>query len=342
MLFRSNTVTLNVDGHVTQVKSMSTDVSGFLRSQDIVTGSRDIVAPGPNTSLGEGGTVVVRYARPLTLTVDGLQKTYWTTELSVDRALDSLGVRSGGAQLSASRSQPIGRAGLSMWLSTPKKVTLIVGGKRKQLTSTAPTVSTLLTQQAVTVGPLDKLSVVPSSPLAEGLKVKLTRIEKKQLTRTEPVPFGTIKKKNAKLFTDQTKVITKGKAGKRTATYSLLLADGKVTKKVTLSAHVLSEPVSQVVQVGTKARPSVGGNVGGDVDSLNWAALAQCESGGNPKAVNPAGYYGLYQFSISTWASVGGSGNPKDAPSSEQTYRAKLLYKKAGSGQWGCGNHLYD
>jgi hypothetical protein len=35
---------------------------------------------------------------------------------------------------------------------------------------------------------------------------------------------------------------------------------------------------------------------GGDrVSRLNWRALARCESGGNPRAVNPAGYYGLYQ-----------------------------------------------
>jgi hypothetical protein len=78
------------------------------------------------------------------------------------------------------------------------------------------------------------------------------------------------------------------------------------------------------------------------VDSLNWPALAQCESGGNPKAVNSAGYYGLYQFSLSTWRSVGGTGNPIDASASEQTYRAKLLYQKSGAGQWGCGDELFS
>ena len=46
-----------------------------------------------------------------------------------------------------------------------------------------------------------------------------------------------------------------------------------------------------------------------DVDSLNWAALAACESGGNPTIVSSNGlYHGLYQFSTRTWQSVGGSG----------------------------------
>jgi uncharacterized protein YabE (DUF348 family) len=321
---------------------MSGDVSDFLRDEDITVGSRDIVAPGPGTDLADGGTVVVRYARPLTVTVDGTKQTYWTTELSVDRALNSLDLRTGGALMSASRSQPIGRGGLSMWVSTPKKINLVVGGKKQQVTSTAPTVGTLLTQQSVTVDGDDKLSVAPGTPLAEDLTVKLTKIEKKQVTRAESVPFSTVKKKNSKLYVGDTKVIKKGKAGKRTATYAIVLADGKVSSKKLITAKTLSTPVTQVMQVGTKAKPGISANVGGSVDSLNWAALAKCESGGNPKAVNPAGYYGLYQFSVSTWRSVGGSGNPTDASASEQTMRAKMLYKKAGAGQWGCGSHLFD
>lgn len=63
-------------------------------------------------------------------------------------------------------------------------------------------------------------------------------------------------------------------------------------------------------------------------------AIAACESGGNPAAVNPAGYYGKYQFSISTWQAVGGSGNPAAASEAEQDMRAAMLYNRAGPGQW--------
>ncbi len=66
------------------------------------------------------------------------------------------------------------------------------------------------------------------------------------------------------------------------------------------------------------------------------ARIAQCESTNNPKAINPAGYYGLYQFSIPTWQSVGGTGLPSDASREEQTMRAKMLQAKAGWGQWSC------
>src|SRR5205807_5946126 len=39
-------------------------------------------------------------------------------------------------------------------------------------------------------------------------------------------------------------------------------------------------------------------------DSRLFNRLAQCESGGNPRAVDPTGtYFGLYQFTLTTWAS---------------------------------------
>jgi membrane-bound lytic murein transglycosylase MltF len=80
------------------------------------------------------------------------------------------------------------------------------------------------------------------------------------------------------------------------------------------------------------------------VDGLNWAALAHCESGNDPRAVSSGGSYrGLYQFSMSTWRAVGGVGDPIDASRSEQTYRAQVLYRRAGAGQWPhCGSRLFS
>ncbi len=65
------------------------------------------------------------------------------------------------------------------------------------------------------------------------------------------------------------------------------------------------------------------------------AAIAQCESHGNPRAISPGGTYrGKYQFSFSTWASVGGSGDPAAASEAEQDKRAAILYKTGGPGHW--------
>ena len=64
-------------------------------------------------------------------------------------------------------------------------------------------------------------------------------------------------------------------------------------------------------------------------------AIAQCESGGDPEAVSADGrYFGKYQFSRTTWRSVGGRGNPADAPEAEQDRRAAKLLARDGTKPW--------
>ncbi|QMU74281.1 hypothetical protein GXP74_35910 [Streptacidiphilus sp. P02-A3a] len=72
---------------------------------------------------------------------------------------------------------------------------------------------------------------------------------------------------------------------------------------------------------------------------LNWGALALCEAGGDPRAVDPSGRYGgLYQFDARTWRSLGGHGLPQDASAGEQTDRARELYQRRGLEPWpACG-----
>ena len=341
-------VNLTVDGKTALVSADADTVGELLAARGIDLGSRDVVAPSTAAAIEDGDDVVVRFARELDVTVDGTAQTYWTTELTVDAALKALGIRADGARLSASRSLPLGRQGLALTVTTPKQVTIAADGKTRRVTTTAPTVGDLLTEQSITVRPADKLSVLTSAPTVKGLVVALTRIDIKTVTRTEKVAFTTKKVSDATLFKGDTKVVTPGKAGTRKVTYAITLADGKVVGKKAVKTVAGAKAVTQVVKVGTKARPKAatgggGGSVGGGVDSLNWAALAKCESGGNPRAVNPAGYYGLYQFSLSTWRAMGGSGNPIDNSAAEQTYRAKILYKRAGAGQWPhCGPRLFS
>jgi soluble lytic murein transglycosylase-like protein len=65
------------------------------------------------------------------------------------------------------------------------------------------------------------------------------------------------------------------------------------------------------------------------------AAIARCESGGNPRAVSASGMYrGKYQFSFATWRAVGGEGDPASASETEQDRRAAILYRRHGPGQW--------
>jgi len=63
--------------------------------------------------------------------------------------------------------------------------------------------------------------------------------------------------------------------------------------------------------------------------------IAQCESGGNPRAVSPDGRYrGKYQFDRQTWAAYGPPGDPARASEREQDRRALALYRARGTAPW--------
>jgi resuscitation-promoting factor RpfB len=85
---------------------------------------------------------------------------------------------------------------------------------------------------------------------------------------------------------------------------------------------------------GSATAQGVGSAEDVGVSSSTLEAIAACESGGDSGAVNPAGYYGKYQFDLGTWQSVGGSGNPAQASEAEQDYRAAVLYSRAGASPW--------
>jgi hypothetical protein len=63
--------------------------------------------------------------------------------------------------------------------------------------------------------------------------------------------------------------------------------------------------------------------------------IAQCESGGNPRAVSRTGKYrGKYQFDMATWQAWGGRGDPIKASEATQDRIALKLYRARGTKPW--------
>jgi len=349
-------VTLDADGRTSHVSTFAGTVGDVLQAQGVTVGPHDIVAPAADARLADGSTIVVRYGRKLTLTVDGKQQVLWTTAHTVDDALADLGVRADGAKLSASRSEPLGRQGLALDVVTPKPVTVVADGGERPLTSTAKDVAGLLGEAGVTVRDGDEVSAPLTEGVTPGLRVQVVRVDRTQSTEVVDLPHGSRTEQTDALFTGERKVVTPGVDGSKTVTFDDVLRDGVRAQHDVAGEVVDVAPVEEVVQVGTKAKPapapapvakSAPASGGGSApatgsDGLNWGALAACESGGNPRSVSSNGlYHGLYQFSVQTWRAVGGSGLPSQASAAEQTNRAKILYQRSGRGQWPvCGRKL--
>lgn len=332
------TVNISVDGSMRQIHSFAGTVGAALASDNVTTGGHDLVTPAPSAPLADNSTITVAYGRPINVTVNGKAEHVWVHAATVGGAMQELGIRVQGARFVAvDPSTPISRSGRSFAVYTMRHVTFLVDGKTDQVDTTAATVQDAMAQAGITLQDQDTASVALTALPADGETISILRITGTTEVKQVSIPYTVSKQDDPTSYVGSTTVVTAGQNGIAQVTYALQIVNGVKQSPKEISRVVTKQPVAEVEKVGTKALPT-------SASSLNWAALANCESGGDPHAVDPSGtYYGLYQFSVSTWDSLGGSGLPSNASASEQTTRAELLYERSGAGQWPvCGHFLFS
>ncbi len=339
------TVELDVDGEVTTVPTFAGTVDGALAQAGVEVAPRDAVTPGLDAPIHDGTEIVVRLASSLDVIVGGRIQTVWTTAPSAAEALADLQASGRDATVVISRSYA--RASLDLPLVVEGTVTIVVDGEEESVTVDEPSqVEDVLALAEVTLGELDRSVLSIDDDGAPVITV--SRVERGERVETETVSHDVREQSDGTLYKGQRRVLEAGSDGTIERTYRTMTVDGEETVAILLEEKVTAEPVTEVVAVGTKERPAAaapsssgGSSSGGSSSSASysgsgvWGALAQCESGGNPSAVSANGlYYGLYQFSLGTWAAVGGSGLPSQASPAEQTQRAQTLQARSGWGQW--------
>jgi uncharacterized protein YabE (DUF348 family) len=288
--------------------------------------------------VGDGDAVVLNRARPLNLTIDGVSREVQVTALSVEEALDELGLRDEGLVVSASRGERLPLEGMQLIVTTPKEVVLRADGQERVVVTTAATAGDLLAEQGIALSDTDRTSLRLEQALLNRMRLQVFRIEVADVTATTAIQHAVVETENDAALQGEKDVTQDGVDGEQRTVWRVTVVDGIETGREQLSTEVVRAPLDEHVVVGTKARPTNKPAA----DGLNWAALANCESGGRPNAVSGTGTYrGMYQFSQQTWNAVGGSGDPAAASAEEQTYRAQLLYNRSGAGQWPhCGKNL--
>lgn len=356
-------VVLTADGQTSTVHTRGSTVADVLADRGITVGEHDTVVPSPTSALRDGTRIDVGYGRPLTVTLNGRRSVVWTTATDLDEALDQIGI-SDAARLSVSRSTKLGREGLAVAATTPKKVTLTVGGKATPVTSTAATVAELLTEQKLVPGPKDVLKPAAATPVTDGLAVTLDRVVVTTQTVSTPVPHTTQTTNDASLPAGTRKVTTAGVDGRTDQVVETTTVNGRQTGRTVVSS-VTTQPVAEQVLVGTKpaaapaapattaapatakpaasssARPAAATKGLNLADTAMWERIAQCESSGDWAMNEGNGYYGGLQFDDQTWKSVGGTRfAPRAdlATKEQQIDRANALRAERGLQPWGCAH----
>jgi uncharacterized protein YabE (DUF348 family) len=330
-------VTLSLDGKTEQVSASGSTVGDVLDDQGIHVDKHDMVAPGLDQQVDDGDQIAVRFGRPLKLDVDGQKQTYWVNSTTVGGALNEIGRRFAGADLSTSRGGDIDRAGMSLDVVTPKKLTVKVADKKpvhKQIA--ASTVEEALHDLGVKVGKTDETKPGLKHEVSDGDRIVFTdvRVVKKQV-HDQSIPFATVHRDDSSMLEGHSKVVRSGHPGSRDVTYRLVYRNGDLAARKVLDQHVLRSPVAEVVHDGTKQKPAPAPTTNYASGDSVWDRIAQCESGGNWAANTGNGYYGGLQFNLSTWRSYGGVSRP-DLTSREYqiSIAEKVRDASGGYGAW--------
>ena len=105
----------------------------------------------------------------------------------------------------------------------------------------------------------------------------------------------------------------------------------------TTSDRFRRRAVTFIAVAGTAAVTPLLGTTVAHADTVNWDAIAQCESGGNWQINTGNGYYGGLQFSQGTWAAYGGASYAARADlasRSAQIAVAERVLSGQGIGAW--------
>jgi len=140
--------------------------------------------------------------------------------------------------------------------------------------SFAKTVGELLAEKKIQLGVDDKINFSPDTSPVPGYVIKITRVAKTKVIEKESIDFKIIKKDDPTLDKGKTKVKQAGVEGERQLTYEVTRENGIEISKVLLSVEVISQPVDQIVYIGTKV-VSYGTGVASYDDSVS-GMVATC------------------------------------------------------------------
>jgi uncharacterized protein YabE (DUF348 family) len=304
VLTMDKTITVTVDDEQRTIHTFASSVAGALESAGLRVNEQDALAPTANSAVEDGSRIVLKRARPLALTVDGTQHEIWTTALTVDTALQQVGMNAPAMQLSADRSRRIPLEGMALVVQIAKPITLLDGGQpAKEIQATALSVGDLLTQQGVPLQDRDLVTPARNSPVLPGMTVQVTRVVTEERSFKQLVAPPVKKVTDPRLPVGSEVVEDPGAPGEQIVTFRVTLANGQEADRKQLAAQELTPARPARVRVGAKGSAQRYTATGTTV----WDQLARCESGGNWAANSGNGYYGGLQFDKGTWSANGGN-----------------------------------
>lgn len=325
-------VTVYHDGIEQTIVTDAKTVGEALERAHVTLAANDTVEPAAGTNLvAPAYSVNVYRARPVTV-VDGARRyTIMTSHTSAREIAQAAGITLYDEDTyTVTRIDDFvgeGGVGLKMAIQRATPMRLVMYGKVAEIRTQAKTVGELMADKKIVLVDGDGTNLPVGTPITDGLSLEVWRNGVQTVTNEEEVAFTTKQVRDTDKPVGYREVQTPGVKGKKMVTYQIETKDGKEVSRKTIQSVITQDAKQQVEVIGGQV-----GFTGAFQDAL--AQLRQCEAGGHYDRNSGNGYYGAYQYDISTWANYMGYARADLAPPDVQDQKAWETYKRRGWTPW--------
>lgn len=187
--------------------------------------------------------------------------------------------------------------------------TVSVDGEVVEVETAAETFAEALAHAGIEIGWDDDVAIDLSAPPVDGAEVRIGRVTTEAVTESVVTPHETQQRESKSLDVGKTRVIQEGVDGQADVTSAVRYVDGVEASRTTLVTAVLAEPVTEIVEIGTRkpasvaaSQPASGGSSSGSGSSDGSGSSGSGSSddgesaGGSGGASSTSALYTLRQF----------------------------------------------
>ncbi|MCO4852320.1 ubiquitin-like domain-containing protein [Bacillus vallismortis] len=283
-------VSVSINGKKKHIRTHAKTVGDLLETLDIETRDEDKITPAKQTKITADMDVVYEAAKPVKLTINGKEKTLWSTAKTVGALLDEQDVDvKEHDQIDPAIDTDISKDML-INIEPAFQVTVNDAGKQKKIWTTSTTVADFLKQQKMNIKDEDKIKPALDAKLTKGkADITITRIEKVTDVVEEKIAFDVKKQEDASLEKGEEKVVQKGKEGKLKKHFEVVKENGKEVSRELVKEETAEQSKDKVIAVGTKQSSPKVEKVSASGDSKTVVSRSN-ESTGKAMTVSSTAY----------------------------------------------------
>ena len=255
------------DKHVTisygdAILSFSTNrkiVKEAIKEAGISIKEEDFVKPPLDSLLQKNTFIKILKGKSIFLVVDGRVIKTITCKNNVREFLHELSIKLAKEDIvKPSPATKLKDKGYNyICIRMARKITITVADKQtKTIKSTKRYIYQVLSDSGVVLNSEDRVFPVPQTPLAEGMKIKVTKVKHRVYAEREVIPYRVIYRDDPTISEGDQVVAQEGQVGIIKKIRKIYYKNHEISSENIIKRELICEAVNKIVLVGTKVEPS--------------------------------------------------------------------------------------